>query len=1300
VTSLPPVVRSIARVLVAGLLAAVAAALIGRGLERSRIGATDQDALARIESELDSRFDIAARSLAARSTRMLAVSGTVRRVRDDSDVVNTLFQTLDAELGTDHDNSAGITIFDATASPLAWSGRVSDLPRERIDGPRAVFAAVDALGPRLVRVEPMADPDHPTGPRLATVVVEQLVDAKAGASSGLADTFLLPTSVVDVAISAPQGAAAAPSPYTFAIRSAEGQVLVEAEVSPSALVAIRARWNAWIRAAVLGVLAVALLLCGPSLLDWRRSRRTAGATAAAAVALVAILLSARAFVWLASVPFIGRSLTAPLALLPTGLLLVALVWLAFDLMERWRTASPRAALRPVETGTALRLAAGYLCAALAATALIWTYERVLQAISQQSSLDLLHFSLHPIEAVRLCVAAGLVLLHAGVIWAAAALFRLPAVAWRVPRTAWLRSVATASGAAGIVSVLWMANRAGDGIPAVPFLVAVGVAALAAMVLTRPRGMARRASQAARIGVFFLALLVPALAMYPSLTAFATAAKERLVSAEFAPQAARQREELQARLPRALSAIDAVSSLAEFVTSSSEDAAPTTDRAFLVWSQTEFAASRTTSAVELYGPNGGLVSWFALNLPEYGTTPYRGGRCDAWASPYEETSPFGSSRRNVLRVSRAICDNGKRVGAIVVRAMLDYRSLPFISSDNPYLESFRTDRRSASETAFGRDVEFAVYGWSRATIYSSSTSVWPLANTVFDRMVQSREPFWAPVARNGQLFRVYFFNDRNGIYALGYPVVSLLGHLINLGELVFLAAVIYLVLLAGATLLSTLTAYAPASGRALLREVRSSFYRKLFIAFVASSVIPVVVLAVATQRYFANQYRANVEDAAVKTATVAQRLVEDYAALQQRGASSLDLIDDQVMVLVRRAIDQDVNLFDRARLQATSERPLFASRLLPSRTPGNVYRSIVLDRLPTSVGIEEIGGLPYLLAAAPVRTGAREGIVTVPQPLRSREIEDESDELDRRVLSASVLFVLLGSAIGYWMAERIADPVNRLTRATRRIARGDLDARIATTSSDELRRLVEDFNRMADDLKRQRADLERTQRLEAWADMARQVAHDIKNPLTPIQLSAEHARRVNIDRGRPLSPVLDECVTSILSQVRLLRQISAEFSSFASSPTPRPERSDLGTLIDEVIEPYRTGLTGRADVDVQTAADVPAVMVDPTLFARALTNVIENALHAMPGGGTLTLETRWDPATGKPPVRVDIRDTGIGMDADAMARLFEPYFSTKATGTGLGLTIAKRNVELIGGTIDVQSTRGKGTTVSMRFYPAA
>ena len=545
------------------------------------------------------------------------------------------------------------------------------------------------------------------------------------------------------------------------------------------------------------------------------------------------------------------------------------------------------------------------------------------------------------------------------------------------------------------------------------------------------------------------------------------------------------------------------------------------------------------------------------------------------------------------------------------------------------------------------------------------------------------------------------------------MITAFGHLINLAELRIPGArALSPLLIAAASVFNTFVSRTPASGRALLREIRSSFYRKLRLAFVAGSVVPVVILALATRAYFANELTAGIEEAAARTATVAQRLVEDYAALQQRGPGGLDALDDDIMVLVSRAIDEDVNLFDGARLQATSALDLYASQLLSTRTPADVYRRLVLDRAPTYVGEQEVGSIRYAIAAAPVRTAGREGIVTVPVTLRPLEIERQIDELDRRVLFAAVLFSLLGAALGYWMAERIADPVNRLTRATRRIARGDLDARIAATSADELGRLVRDFNQMAADLQRQRSELERTQRLEAWADMARQVAHDIKNPLTPIQLSAEHAQRVNIDRGRPLSPVLDECVIAILSQVRLLRQIASEFSSFASSPTPHPEPTALPALLDEVVAPYRAGLAGRIAIDVSAPDDLPLGDDRPhPVRARADQHHRERAVRDARQGttddhGPAEAGHRSDrrpvvnvagPAPAGPlsrTVEVEITDTGVGMDDEAVSRMFQPYFSTKATGTGLGLTIAKRNVELNGGTIRVASERGVGTTVTL------
>jgi nitrogen fixation/metabolism regulation signal transduction histidine kinase len=572
------------------------------------------------------------------------------------------------------------------------------------------------------------------------------------------------------------------------------------------------------------------------------------------------------------------------------------------------------------------------------------------------------------------------------------------------------------------------------------------------------------------------------------------------------------------------------------------------------------------------------------------------------------------------------------------------------------------------------------------LYSSVENAPPLSEPAFRQAFASRSPFWITIARGDDALDAYVLSDRGGIYVLGIERQSPFGHLVAQAELVALTFAVFVIAVLGGMLFNLLVGRAPASGRALMAEVRASFYRKLFLAFVAAAIVPVLALALVSRAYMANLMLADIESEATRLATTASRVFQDLRAFVGEQA-----VDDDIVVWLSRVVAQDVNIFEGADLLASSERNLFASGLLPTRTPGDVYRAILLEGRPSFVGPERAGEFEYLVTATPVQLEGRQAVLTIPLASRQQETAAQIDELDRRVLLAAVLFMMLGAGIGYYMAERIADPVNRLMRATRRIARGDLDARVLATSSDELRRLVDAFNQMADDLQRQRRELERTNRLAAWADMARQVAHDVKNPLTPIQLNAEHLRRVHVDQGKPLGNVIDECVANILGQVRLLRQIASEFSSFASVPEPRPVATPLHDLVNEVVEPYRTGLAGRVVITTHVPPGLPQVRVDRMLIGRALTNIIENALHAMPGGGTLTLDAALAPDRR---VQLRVADSGVGMDADAMAKIFEPYFSTKAIGTGLGLTIAKRNIEANNGTIAVSSERGKGTSVTI------
>ena len=1297
-----------------GLLSILATGVGGALAEGWLLGWSTSSAFSRVEDEVRTEFEDLAAAL-RRVARSIAREHTlIQQTTDDPEIVRDLFGEVSRATSVEVPAGLAVTVYGGQGSALAWSGRPSEIPLERIFGEPTLFVAPGPLGLRLVYVEPVirdSTTNRPGAPeQIATVAAECVLSVAQGVRSPIAGAYTLPTTIANVSLRVrSEGDAPSdgrPDSSTFLVGSAQGEPLLEVEVPRAELEQARVRLRRTFVGVILGLVAVTgLLLIGP-LLDVRARARRLSSYLAAAAGTVGLLVFARLVLWLAvpprwavaQAPLQGLCeaetwsvLRSPVDFLLNALLALALVAVAGHSVSQVRLAARRWRWDPVSHPVAFTLV--HLLAGLLVVAVVQGHERFLRQTIDCSPVDVLQLSLSPWAGAGLALAAGLVVTHAAIVWAGVVVLLLAAAVWRLPRSAprvglllvcvWVLPALLWLGRVSLVDAEY---------PVLPALLVVAACVVAASLARRIVPWYRHTSQAARLLAAFVAILVPAITLYPSVAFHADHARRRLVERQYATQAANHPQELQTRLSRSLTQIDATPGLDTPM--APPDAAvggSQTDRAFLMWQQTELAEYRLTSAVELYGPDGGLVSRFALNLPEYTTTASRWqGRSCRWEVS-GEASRFGAVERRLLHAERGICSEaGTQVGAIVVHVMLDYGVLPFLPSQSPYFEFVRSGGGGAPGGLLANEVELVIYGWGRLPIYSSRLSAWPLDEDLFARIYASRTPFWTTLSRGGTEHRVYFHNNRAGIYALGYPARRPFDVFLNLAELAGLAGIVYLALCVGAAFFSRVTRRQPRSGRHLLQEVRQSFYRKLFLAFVAASVVPVIILAVVIRAYFTTLLAADIEAEAARTAAVARRVIEESVALQQQGTASLASVSDDVMVWISNVIDQDVNIFDGSQLIATSERDLFASGLLPTRTPDDVYRAIGLQRLPNFIGRDAIGDHVYMVAAAPVRLGGRDAILTVPLGLRQQETDRETEEFDRGVYLAGVLFVLLGAGIGFSMAERIGDPVQRLTRATRRIARGDLDARVAVKSVDELQRLVEAFNGMASELSQQRDQLERTHRLEAWAEMARQVAHEIKNPLTPIQLSAEHLQRVHADRGTPLSPVLDDCVRSILKQVRLLRQIASEFSSFASSPTARPAATAIGALVEEIVEPYRAGLAARVELTVETPRTPIHVLVDATLLGRALTNIIENALHAMPGRGTLSI--RVHEAQGS--VRVTTADTGVGMEAEALERIFEPYFSTRASGTGLGLTIAKRNVELNGGTISVTSEMGRGTTVTV------
>ncbi len=305
------------------------------------------------------------------------------------------------------------------------------------------------------------------------------------------------------------------------------------------------------------------------------------------------------------------------------------------------------------------------------------------------------------------------------------------------------------------------------------------------------------------------------------------------------------------------------------------------------------------------------------------------------------------------------------------------------------------------------------------------------------------------------------------------------------------------------------------------------------------------------------------------------------------------------------------------------------------------------------------------------------------------------ELKHRIQSAALVVggagIFLAILLSSWAAARFTRPIEELASAAREVASGNLKAHVDVSSNDEVGDLADAFNRMTDDLREQKERLIQTERVAAWRELARRLAHELKNPLFPLQLTVENLVRARQQSPEIFEEIFRESSATMLAEIGNLKKIISRFSEFSRMPQPQLQPILVNDLVQGVAKLFQAQLESRTGAAIACKLGLKAgnepLAGDAELLHRALSNLVLNAMDAMPQGGTLTLRTH----DNDDRVYVEVSDTGSGLTREECDRLFTPYYTSKEHGTGLGLAIVQSVVSDHGGTITVQSQPGKGST---------
>ncbi len=476
-------------------------------------------------------------------------------------------------------------------------------------------------------------------------------------------------------------------------------------------------------------------------------------------------------------------------------------------------------------------------------------------------------------------------------------------------------------------------------------------------------------------------------------------------------------------------------------------------------------------------------------------------------------------------------------------------------------------------------------------------------------------------------------------------------------------------------------------------------------FLVLSVLPLFIVVFFLSPYIKEHIFTDIRnDLQTQTQQIAGYVREDYLKLRRYSTSysamhggllqNLRETLDERLGSIEKAFGNDINIYySNGKLHLTTQPSIFELGLTSRYMNPEVYRAIRTGAVSDVVIEDRIGNVSYFSGFYPIMSDDRKivGFLNIPYYKNQEKVNEQSLRLLTLLVNIYVFIFLAIGIVAVVISNSIVRPLGLLSKKLHDTNLGRQNEPIEWGSSDEIGEIIEAYNEMLKKLAQSEEKLARSEREMAWQEMARQVAHEIKNPLTPMRLSVQHLVRTwsgDKPANEKLNTLFQKVTHTILVQIESLVNIANSFSQFANMPEPQRTKFDLQGVLQEVYDLY------AHEGDVQLELDMPqeefSVFSDRDQLSRVFNNLIKNGKQAIEHtSGRVLVQLRLEGDVA----RVMIEDNGKGIPEDIGNRIFEPRFSTKSSGMGLGLAIVKKIVEGAGGKIYFESEVGKGT----RFF---